>query len=61
MGFRAKGDANKAINVCYIKITDVSKINPETYIDQDMQSIYFGFHDLTKNLNLPWQGPVDVT
>ncbi len=63
VGFRAKGDANKAINVCYIKITDVSKINPETYIDQDMQSIYFGFHDLTKNLNLPLAGPsgCDIT
>lgn len=56
VGFRGKGDLNKAINVCYIKITDASLENPDNYVKDDLADLYFSTYCLSDNLTLPTQG-----
>lgn len=61
VSFRASGDANKAINVCYIKISDKSKINEEEKPEKgnarkDAAAIYFASPYVYDNISLPVSG-----
>lgn len=61
VSFRADGDANKAINVCYIKISDTSKINEEEKPEKgnarkDAAAIYFASQYVYENISLPVTG-----
>ncbi len=61
VSFRASGDANKAINVCYIKISDKSKINEEEKPEKgnarkDAAAIYFASPYVYDNISLPVTG-----
>ena len=61
VSFRASGDANKAINVCYIKISDKSKINEEEKPEKgnarkDAAAIYFASPYVYANISLPVTG-----
>lgn len=69
VSFRAKGDANKAINVCYIKVVDKSKIpeatpTPEVSDEElakkaftaDVSAVKFTQTQLTEDIVLPTEG-----
>ena len=61
VSFRASGDANKAINVCYIKISDKSKINEEEKPEKgnarkDAAAIYFASPYVYDNISFPVSG-----
>jgi len=69
VSFRAKGDSNKAINVCYIKIVDKSKLpeatpTPEVSDEEiakkdftaDVSAVKFTQTQLIKDIELPMEG-----
>lgn len=61
VSFRASGDDNKAINVCYIKIVDTSKVKEEDKVEveekgnaeKDLAAIYFDSSYIYDSIVLP--------
>ena len=56
VSYRASGSTNLAINVCYIKITDISNEDPNENVEADLNAISFANTTVTGNLTLPAQG-----